>query len=51
MAEIKNVVKRNGQIVKFDHTKILNAITKANAIRKYVITTVYDFLFLLFLLF
>ena len=30
MAEIKNVVKRNGQIVKFDQTKILNAITKAN---------------------
>lgn len=30
MAEIKNVVKRNGQIVKFDQMKILNAITKAN---------------------
>ena len=30
MTEIKNVVKRNGQIVKFDQTKILNAITKAN---------------------
>lgn len=30
MAEIKNVVKRNGQIVKFDKKKILNAITKAN---------------------
>ena len=30
MAEIKNVVKRNGQIVKFDQSKIKSAITKAN---------------------
>lgn len=30
MDEVKHVVKRNGQIVKFDQFKIHNAITKAN---------------------